>query len=199
MYNYNYGDIAQTTQTSGGMAILGILGVFLVILVIGLIAVVIISYWKLFKKAGKPGWAAIVPGYNAWVLNEIAGAHWVWFIILMVASAGTTSNGGYGSSCSIMVVIVDLIVSINIAKKFGKGVGFGVLCALLPFVGYPILAFGSDEYNPEIEVSPHGIFDRDFQEKHKKTVKKVPNECPKCKGKVTAKMNNCPNCGAKLK
>lgn len=197
--NYNYGNVAQATQTKEGLAVLGAFSVVLGIIVIALAVFMIITYVKLFKKAGKPGWAAIVPYYNAWILNEIAEAHWIWFIVFIVASAGVSSNGGFSSSCSALLVIVDLIVSINIAKKFGKSAGFGVLCALLPFIGYPILAFGDAEYDSNVEVPLHGIFERDYSKKPKKEVKKPSNECPKCNGKITSKMNNCPNCGTKLK
>lgn len=197
--NYNYGDIAQTTQVKEGLAFPGAFAIVLGIIVIALAVFMIITYVKLFKKAGKPGWAVIVPYYNAWILNEIAEAHWIWFIAFIVASAGASSTGSFSSACSALLVIIDLIISINIAKKFGKSTGFGVLCALLPIIGYPILAFGSAEYDPTIEVPLHGIFERDYSKKDKKEVKKPSNECPKCNGKITAKMNNCPNCGTKLK
>ena len=197
MYNYNGYDYGSSVNT--GLAVLGGLAVFLILIGIAVAVLLIVSYWKVFKKAGKNGWEAIVPYYNAWILNEISGAHWIWFIVAIAASAGLTGAGSVTSVCGVLVAVTDLIVSINLAKKFGKSTGFGVLCAILPVVGYPILAFGQAEYNAETVVPLHGIFDRDFAKNNVKPVKKATNECPKCHEKITSKMNNCPNCGSKLK
>ena len=212
MYNYDYGNLdryASSANTFLGMAV-G-LAVFVIILAIAIAVLMIIAYWKLFKKAGKNGWEAIIPYYNSWTLNEISGAHWIWWIVLTIASAGAgqgisiklgdviTTGGAITSMCSVAVILATLVVSINVAKKFGKTTGFGVLCALLPFIGYPILAFGSAKYDKDAKVAPHGIFDRAWNKEHEKEVKKNINECPKCNEKVTKTMNNCPNCGTKLK
>lgn len=59
-----------TTTTNGSMP----LATFLIIVVLALGAAIflyIIPMWKIFQKAGRPGWAAIVPVYNNWVLFEI--------------------------------------------------------------------------------------------------------------------------------
>ena len=69
---------------------------------------------------------------------------------------------------------------------------------LLPFIGYPILAFGSAEYDESVKVSEHGVFGETNTQNTKKVKEVNRNECPDCHGKVTKTMNNCPNCGAKL-
>lgn len=46
----------------------------------------------------------------------------------------------------IAVLVVQIIVSIDVAKSFGKGGGFAVLLILLPIVGYPLLGFGDAQY-----------------------------------------------------
>ena len=218
MYNYNYGDYsnyASSANTFLGMAV-G-LAIFVIIVAIAVAVLLIIAYWKVFKKAGKKGWEAIIPYYNSWTLNEISGAHWIWWIVLTLAGAGIgqginiTLDGIDGGSvlslgspiasiCRAAIVIATLVVSINVAKKFGKSTVFGVfLLGLLPFIGYPILAFGSAKYDDKLETAPHGIFDREWNKAHAKEVKKASNNCPSCNEKITAKMNNCPNCGTKLK
>jgi hypothetical protein len=100
--------------------------VWLVVLVL-----MIAGLWKVFTKAGKPGWAAIVPIYNVIVLLEIAGKP-IWWIILMLIP--------------IVNLVVAIIVSIEVAKKFGQGVGYGIGLAILPFIFYPMLGFGSASY-----------------------------------------------------
>lgn len=196
MYNYNgYDRVLDNAGT--GLAVVGGLLIFLIIIAIAAAVFMIIAYWKLFKKAGKNGWEAIVPYYNTWILNEIAGAHWLWFIALIVGSAGMTAEDpGLRSMAGAVVILADIVVGINIAKKFGKSTGFGVLCVLLPFIGYPILAFGSAKYDNSIEASKNGVFDREFKATKKPVVKS--NECPDCHEKITKAMKHCPNCGKKL-
>ena len=95
--------------------------------------VVIAGMWKVFTKAGKPGWASIVPIYNAIVLLEIAGKPAWWIVLLIIPGVN---------------LIFIFIVSIDLAKNFGKGTGFGVGLALLGVIFYPILGFGDARYMP---------------------------------------------------
>ena len=89
--------------------------------------------WKLFEKAGKPGWAAIVPIYNMVVFLEIVGKP-VWWIVLMFIP--------------IVSMIIAIILSIALAERFGKGTGFGIGIAFLGIVFLPMLAFGDADYSP---------------------------------------------------
>jgi hypothetical protein len=105
-----------------------------VILCAVVIAIVIIAaLWKVFEKAGEPGWAAIVPIYNLIVLLKIAGRPAWWIILMLIPFVN---------------FIVSILVSIDIAKRFGKGAGFGIGLALFGFIFYPILGFGDARYNP---------------------------------------------------
>jgi len=97
------------------------------VIIIGIIA----GVWKTFVKAGKPGWAAIVPIYNAIVLLEIAGKPLWWIILLLIP---------------VVNLVVAILVMIEVAKRFGKGAGFGVGLALLGFIFFPILGFGDAQY-----------------------------------------------------
>jgi hypothetical protein len=91
-------------------------------------AVYAIFWWKLFAKAGQPGWASLVPIYNAVVLLKIAGKPIWWLIVLCIPVVGP------------------VLVGMAIAEKFGKSQIFGIVgCGLLG-VGYPILGFGSATY-----------------------------------------------------
>ncbi len=104
----------------------GILVVYGVILVL-----MIASMWKIFSKAGKPGWAAIVPIYNIIVMLQIVGRP-VWWIILLIIP--------------IVSFVISIILCFDLAKAFGKGGGFGVGLLLLGIIFMPILAFGSATY-----------------------------------------------------
>jgi hypothetical protein len=99
---------------------------------IAIIVVIIAAMWKVFEKAGQPGWAAIVPIYNAYVLTcEIAKKEILWFILMFIPFVG---------------IIASIMVSLEVARKFGKSDGFGIGLAFLPFIFYPMLAFGDAQY-----------------------------------------------------
>jgi hypothetical protein len=99
----------------------------LAILIFGLIAM-----WKVFVKAGEPGWACLIPIYNLIVLLRIAGKPWWWIFLFIIP---------------IVNFVIFIIVSINVAKNFGYGVGFGLGLAFLSIIFYAILAFGDARYN----------------------------------------------------
>jgi len=91
----------------------------------------IMGMWIIFTKAGKPGWAAIIPIYNLIVQLDIVGRPLWWILLLLIP---------------LVNVILWFIVSIDLAKSFGKGIGFGIGLAFFPFIFHLILAFGSATY-----------------------------------------------------
>src|ERR1700749_4740233 len=92
---------------------------------------VIVAMWKVFTKAGRPGWAAIIPIYNIYVWCKILGRPGWWVILMLIP---------------LVNIIVGIMVCIDMAKSFGKGVGFGIGIALLGIIFLPILGFGSAQY-----------------------------------------------------
>ena len=97
-------------------------------IVIGLIAgiLVIVSLWMIFKKAGKPGWASIVPIYNIIVFIQIVGLP-LWYLVLLIIP--------FANIYAIFKIYIEL------AHKFGKSTGFGVLTVFFSEICLPILAF----------------------------------------------------------
>jgi hypothetical protein len=91
----------------------------------------IASVWKLFTKAGQPGWAAIVPIYNLIILLKVAGKPGWWFLLFLVP---------------LVNLIISIVVVIAVAQNFGKGAGFAIGMIFLPFIFYPILGFGDAQY-----------------------------------------------------
>jgi hypothetical protein len=92
----------------------------------------IASLWKLFTKAGKPGWAVIIPIYNLIVLLQIVGRP-VWWILLIFF-------------VPVVNFIIWIIVLNELSKSFGKGIGYTIGLFFLPIIFFPILGFGSDKY-----------------------------------------------------
>ena len=127
----------------------GVALIIVFIFVFGLIALLVISFWKIFEKAGKPGWAAIVPIYNMVVWCEIVKKPGWWALLMLIPYIG---------------IIWQVWATNLLVKKFGKDEGFTVGCVFLPFVFYPILAFGNAKFQddgPNI-TDGHDILDSDF-------------------------------------
>lgn len=103
-----------------------------VILYLAIIVIMIIAMWKIFTKAGKPGWAVLIPIYNIIVMLEIVGKPTWWIIIILLVP---------------IVNIIFLIWMVNLLSlSFGKDVGFTIGILLLSFIFIPILGFGKAEY-----------------------------------------------------
>jgi hypothetical protein len=92
---------------------------------------VIVAMWKVFTKAGQPGWASIIPIYNLYIWCKIVGRPWWWILLMLIPFVN---------------FIVAIILCIDLAKSFGKGVGFGLGIAFLGIIFLPILGFGSAQY-----------------------------------------------------
>ena len=91
----------------------------------------IVSMWKVFEKAGQPGWGILIPIYNAYLILVIAGKPGWWLLLYCIP---------------LVNIVIAIIVSIDIAKNFGKDAGFGIGLAFLGIIFYPILAFGDAQY-----------------------------------------------------
>jgi len=106
---------------------LGAYAFLYVIVVVLLIA----GFWMLFTKANQPGWAALIPFYNLYILLKVVGRPGWWLVLYFIP---------------IVNVVILIIVDLDAAKSFGKGVGFGIGLIFLPYIFYPILGFGSATY-----------------------------------------------------
>ena len=115
-------------ESSEGLgALIAGLGFFYALIIV----FAIIVGWKIYSKAGQPGWACIVPIYSAYIMTKIIGKPWYWLILWIIPG----------------VNIIFAIWATNLlSKSFGKEVGFTVGLILLGFIFYPILAFSSAKY-----------------------------------------------------
>lgn len=134
-----YGSNGDTNVASRGANV--VLIVVGIVFVVALLALAITAMWNVFAKAGKPGWACIVPFYNWCVLAEIAGKPSWWGLYPLLSLIPFI--GWIGS------LVVSLIIAINVARNFGKSDAFGVVGLwLFGVIGYPILGFGDAQYHP---------------------------------------------------
>jgi hypothetical protein len=99
---------------------------------IAFIIAIFVALWKVFTKAGRPGWAAFIPIYNSYVLLKIVGRPGWWLLLLLIPFVN---------------IIVGIMVTLDLAKAFGKSVLFGILGLLLfSPIGFLILGFGGAKY-----------------------------------------------------
>lgn len=105
------------------------------IIFMAIVVFLVASIWKIHVKAGEPGWTCLVPFYNLYIFLKICGRPWWWIIL----------------ACIPIINLVLIITPFDLAKRFGKGMGFGFGLLFLGFIFYPILGFGDAEYTaPEI-------------------------------------------------
>lgn len=114
--------------TSAGEAIGSIIG-FTIGLAITVVAIA--GMWKMFQKAGQPGWAAIVPFYNFYILLKICGRPGWWLVLFLIPFVN---------------IVIAVITMLDLAKAFGKGVGFALGLIFLGPIFYCILGFGDAQY-----------------------------------------------------
>ena len=159
MYDYNYYDYGHDYGNAVG-SVLGGLLIFLVIISIIALAVSIvtlIAQWKLFKKAGKDGWEAIVPFYCNYVLVEIAGLKWYWFLFFFAPFVCNLIGIGIIGWLAYLFTMFNIFY--NISKRCGKGVGFAICATLFTPICMMILGFSKKiSYDKNIPVSEHGVF-----------------------------------------
>lgn len=101
---------------------------------VGLVLAVVqaAGLWMVFSKAGEPGWAAIIPIYNIYVLVTISDNEWWWLLVFLIP---------------LVQLVAFVKIQLDLASEFGQGVGFAAGLILLPIVFYPLLGFGEYQYD----------------------------------------------------
>ena len=128
-YTYNY-DVSGIDSSIFGAAMLGYLAVLLVVYIL-----VVIAMWKVFTKAGKPGWASLIPVYNMVVMYQIVGLN-PWLLLLYLIPIVNW----------IAAFVLSIMQNVKLAKVFGKSTGFAIGLIFLNPIFLLILGFGDAKY-----------------------------------------------------
>ena len=128
-----------TAASSAAGPLVWVMVIIMLILSFAVMAVVLASMWRMFTKAGKPGWAALIPIYNTVVLMQIIGRPEWWVLLLFVPFVN---------------IYIAIVSTLELAKSFGKSTGFGVLMLFFPVIIYPMLGFGSSQYLGPVAPQP---------------------------------------------
>lgn len=118
--------------------IIGLISAYFGVIIL-IVLVFIIAGWRLFSKAGKPGWAIIIPFYNLYIYTQIIQRPGWW--ILLYFSIAIPAVG------ALALVFLSIVDQLRLAKVFGRSAGFGVGLILLGWVFFPILAFSGSQYD----------------------------------------------------
>lgn len=105
--------------------------VLFMLVILALTIVLIAAMWRVFEKAGQPGWACLVPIYNMILLVRMAGKPDIWILYMFIPFVN---------------FVISILLTVEIARKFGQGTGFAVGMIFLPWIFYPILGFGDARY-----------------------------------------------------
>lgn len=93
---------------------------------------VVIGLWRIFEKADQPGWAAIIPIYNLYIVLKIIGRPWWWLLLMLIPFVN---------------IVISIIVAIDLAKSFGKDAAYGIILLwLFSVIGYIVLGFSDAQY-----------------------------------------------------
>lgn len=123
-------------ESTAAAASMGAAMIFFMLIYLAIAILMLISYWKVFAKAGRQGWECIIPIYNVFIFLKIIQKSAWWFLLF----------------CIPLVNIVFGIMAINeLSKRFGKDTGFTIGLLFLPVIFIPILAFGDSKYTPEAQ------------------------------------------------
>ncbi len=115
------------------------------ILVLAWIVLCIVASWRIFRKAGQPGWASIVPFYNRYIEYKIYwGNGWLFAVPLILGLI--TGVPIVGTICGLLVLIIRALTCYKRAVAFGQGIGFAIGLFFLPAIFAMILAFGNYTY-----------------------------------------------------
>lgn len=117
----------------GDAAVNGGGGGIVLLVQLAISVLMIVAMWKVYAKAGEPGWAILVPIYNVYVMLKIAGKPGWWLLLFFIP---------------LVNLVIGIMTLVALAANFGKGTGFAIGLLFLPFIFYPILAFSDSEYQP---------------------------------------------------
>ena len=156
--------MVNTSNTGAALgAFFATMGIFAIVFAVAWYILQVVAYWKIFTKAGRPGWHSIIPFLNEWDRTDMSWNRtmaWVMIACMILGSiiysTGTTVNedgvvvrtvvGNIGSIISLVGGIIAIISEYKLAKAFGKGFGFFLGLLFLNPIFKLILGFGDAQY-----------------------------------------------------
>jgi len=107
------------------------MGLGLILFYLAIVVIIVIAEWKIYEKGGQPGWAVLIPFYNIYVLLKLVGRPGWWLLLMFIP---------------LVNLIVAIIVTNDLSKSFGQGVGFTLGLIFLTPIFLLLLGFGDFKY-----------------------------------------------------
>ena len=195
-YEYNALGAAAGGLAAGAIILIGVL----VLVCLAIVVVQIIGTWKILEKGGKPGWAALIPFYNQWVLCEMVGVWPMWIVIVLVASL-ISSVPVLGLLSAAASIYFSILLNVSLAKSFGKENSYAVGLILLAPIFYAMLGLGKNEFkgqDPMDDVVMNKIRGAAANSTNNASSKDT-KFCTSCGGKMDKNSSFCPSCGKEVK
>lgn len=109
--------------------------------------------WKMFEKAGEPGWKSFIPIYNEYTVYKFSwNTMLFWLNLICVVLSRLLGNSDMGillliaGVLNLLSAVLYIGISYKLAQSFGQGVAFTIGLIILRPVFILILGFGSAEY-----------------------------------------------------
>jgi len=205
----DYVETYGSTAAAGGIiaAVVGIIG-FLLVVGLAIYILAVIGQWKVLTKAGEKGWKALIPVYNSYTLCQIAGVNPWW--ILIVFGAGIVGGvipviGGLVSLAASLYF--SILLSVSLARSFGKEDSFAIGLVLLGPVFYMILGFDKSKYVGKKPMDDFvlNFFNQKTSNNNQKSAASTNVKsdepakfCSGCGTKLSEDDKFCPSCGKNL-
>lgn len=159
---------------------------FVIILITYILSVV--GLWKMFQKADRPGWHALIPIYNTYVLCIIAGVSPWWLVISIISSLVVAFVPILSILSSFISIYFGVLLAVSVSRSFGKEDIYALGIYFLPFIFYMIIGLGDSKYlgaRPMEDIVFHNFSNRNMY-------------CSNCGAKVELQAKYCPKCGKEL-
>lgn len=204
-YGYNYG--TSTAAQAGGWVVgLAILVIVLCIFCLAFVVMKIIGDWKIFSKANKPGWASLIPIYNQYILCQVTGVNPMWLVVVYASSIISALLGPLAFIGAIVSIYFNVLISVSLARSFGKDDEYAVGLIFLGPIFYLILGCGDSKYlgqKPMDDIVFNTIQNASKNSSNKNNENKNNSNgkvsyCSSCGTKIDEYTRFCPNCGKEI-
>ena len=198
MYSYNYSYDGWGALFAGFAIFFGII----MLIALAVAVVTIIGMWKVLEKGNKPGWGALIPFYNQYLLCDMVGVN-PWWILIVALSPILNVVPVIGGLASFAVSIYfTVLLNVSLARAFKKEDGFAVGLILLAPVFYLILGFGKENNyvgkNPMKDLLFDNLKENNNSNVNEAQYTENKKYCPACGNKMEIDTKYCPKCGKEL-
>ncbi len=206
MYDYvPYNHFIEDVAIEGFLAGFFVVIVFFILIALIFCLMKIIGTWRILSKAKQPGWGAIIPFYNTYLLCKISGVNPWWIVICLFSPILNVIPIVGTLACGAISIYFMILLNVSLARSFKKDDSFAIGLILLAPIFYLILGCNNSEYEGENSMEDF-VFNQlnSTNNKRQNNTKSSFNSkevsyCSNCGSKIDEFTRYCPNCGKEIK